>query len=633
MSTEVAVTLTVNGERVSRRVEARRHLIDFLRLDLGLMGSHTGCEHGICGACTVRVDGTIVRGCLVLAAALDGAEVETIEGLSDTRRDPRPAGGLRRPQRGPVRLLHAGHAAHRRRPPEVEPAADARRDPRAPRRQLLPLHRLSRHRRCRRNSGEGPQREGMSRERDDRSPFRRPAELLHRQVGAAPKHEEAGRGPRPVRRRHRAAAHGARGVRAQPARPRQDRRHRRGRRAGDARRAARLHRQGPRRPLRSLGRHPGAPQGHEIRAPAAPAGRSRDLGRRSRGGRGGGKPRRRRRCGGEGRRRLRAAARRRRHGDGAGPRHARHPPRPRRQPLLPARQRERQGGRGVRRRPQGRRGHLPYRPPHRRHPRAALDPGRLQPRLGQAHRLPLDPGAAHDAGRVRQASAPSRGRRARHLHRRRRQLRHQGARLPGRGGRRRHRQDHGPSREVHRRPAGELRDRHPRPRPPHRGAHGRRCRGTHHRHRHRRPHGHRPLLGLSAHQRGRRQPGGEPGRRPLRLPQLPRQDHRGAAEQDAHLPVPRRRPPHRHCRHGRARRSRRRGRGARSRRVPPPQPDAGRYLSAHLACRHEVRRSLPHRLARQARRHDGLRRPARQSRSGCARRASIAASALPASSS
>jgi carbon-monoxide dehydrogenase small subunit len=83
MNAEVPVTLTVNGERVSRRVEARRHLVDFLRLDLGLMGSHTGCEHGICGACTVRVDGAIVRGCLVLAAALDGATVETIEGLSD----------------------------------------------------------------------------------------------------------------------------------------------------------------------------------------------------------------------------------------------------------------------------------------------------------------------------------------------------------------------------------------------------------------------------------------------------------------------------------------------------------------------------------------------------------------------
>jgi aerobic-type carbon monoxide dehydrogenase small subunit (CoxS/CutS family) len=84
MSTEVAITLTVNGERATRRVEARRHLIDLLRLDLGLMGSHVGCEHGFCGACTVRVDGAIVRGCLVLAAMLDGARVETIEGVSDS---------------------------------------------------------------------------------------------------------------------------------------------------------------------------------------------------------------------------------------------------------------------------------------------------------------------------------------------------------------------------------------------------------------------------------------------------------------------------------------------------------------------------------------------------------------------
>ena len=67
MSTARDIALTINGERVTRRVEARQHLIDFLRLDLGLMGTHTGCEHGLCGACTVRVDGKIVRGCLVLA--------------------------------------------------------------------------------------------------------------------------------------------------------------------------------------------------------------------------------------------------------------------------------------------------------------------------------------------------------------------------------------------------------------------------------------------------------------------------------------------------------------------------------------------------------------------------------------
>ena len=84
MTRDVQISLLVNGEAVSRRVEARQHLIDFLRLELGLTGSHTGCEHGVCGACTVRLDGEIVRGCLVLAASLEGAHVETIEGVSDS---------------------------------------------------------------------------------------------------------------------------------------------------------------------------------------------------------------------------------------------------------------------------------------------------------------------------------------------------------------------------------------------------------------------------------------------------------------------------------------------------------------------------------------------------------------------
>ena len=76
------ITLTVNGERVTRAVEPRQHLIDFLRLALQLTGSHVGCEHGVCGACTVKLDGAIVRGCLTLAVQADGAVVETIEGLS-----------------------------------------------------------------------------------------------------------------------------------------------------------------------------------------------------------------------------------------------------------------------------------------------------------------------------------------------------------------------------------------------------------------------------------------------------------------------------------------------------------------------------------------------------------------------
>ena len=78
------ITLTVNGETVVETVEARKTLVDFLRDDLLLTGSHVGCEHGVCGACTVRVDGVIVRGCLMLAAQCDGAKVETIEGISDS---------------------------------------------------------------------------------------------------------------------------------------------------------------------------------------------------------------------------------------------------------------------------------------------------------------------------------------------------------------------------------------------------------------------------------------------------------------------------------------------------------------------------------------------------------------------
>jgi len=77
------IVLTINGEEVRERVDARKTLVDFLREDLSLTGSHVGCEHGVCGACTVRVDGVVVRGCLMLAVQCDGARVETIEGVSD----------------------------------------------------------------------------------------------------------------------------------------------------------------------------------------------------------------------------------------------------------------------------------------------------------------------------------------------------------------------------------------------------------------------------------------------------------------------------------------------------------------------------------------------------------------------
>jgi len=82
-SFEMDVSLTVNGEPVKRRVTARQHLADFLRDELQLTGTHVGCEHGVCGACSVRVDGKVIRGCLMLAVQADGCQVETIEGLSD----------------------------------------------------------------------------------------------------------------------------------------------------------------------------------------------------------------------------------------------------------------------------------------------------------------------------------------------------------------------------------------------------------------------------------------------------------------------------------------------------------------------------------------------------------------------
>ena len=77
------IKLSVNGEEVREAVDARTTLVDFLRDTLALTGSHVGCEHGVCGACTLRVDGVIVRGCLMLAVQCNGATVESIEGLSD----------------------------------------------------------------------------------------------------------------------------------------------------------------------------------------------------------------------------------------------------------------------------------------------------------------------------------------------------------------------------------------------------------------------------------------------------------------------------------------------------------------------------------------------------------------------
>jgi aerobic carbon-monoxide dehydrogenase small subunit len=78
------ISVSVNGEEVRESVDARQTLVDFLRENLALTGSHVGCEHGVCGACTVRVDGAVVRGCLMLAVQCDGARVDTIEGVADS---------------------------------------------------------------------------------------------------------------------------------------------------------------------------------------------------------------------------------------------------------------------------------------------------------------------------------------------------------------------------------------------------------------------------------------------------------------------------------------------------------------------------------------------------------------------
>ena len=82
MSDTRDIKITVNGAAHEACVETRRSLVDFLRLDLGLTGSHVGCEHGACGACTVRVDGEAVRGCLMLAVQAHGKQIQTVEGLA-----------------------------------------------------------------------------------------------------------------------------------------------------------------------------------------------------------------------------------------------------------------------------------------------------------------------------------------------------------------------------------------------------------------------------------------------------------------------------------------------------------------------------------------------------------------------
>jgi carbon-monoxide dehydrogenase small subunit len=83
MAERMEITLTVNGEAVTREVPVRLTLADFLRHELELTGTHLGCEHGVCGACTVLVEGRTARSCLMLAVQADGLSIDTVEGMAD----------------------------------------------------------------------------------------------------------------------------------------------------------------------------------------------------------------------------------------------------------------------------------------------------------------------------------------------------------------------------------------------------------------------------------------------------------------------------------------------------------------------------------------------------------------------
>ncbi len=102
--TSVRVRVTVNGDEEELAVPARTTLAEMLREQLDLTGTHLGCEHGVCGACTVLLDGTAVRSCLVLAAQADGTEVRTVEGLSPSGQG--PSSSLSSDRGGEGRPLH-----------------------------------------------------------------------------------------------------------------------------------------------------------------------------------------------------------------------------------------------------------------------------------------------------------------------------------------------------------------------------------------------------------------------------------------------------------------------------------------------------------------------------------------------
>ena len=145
------MTIDVNGMRRAASVEARKLLVHLLRDDLGLTGTHVGCDTSQCGACTVDIDGQAVKSCTVLAVMADGSSVTTIEGLA-------PGDGTLHPIQAAFHEHHAlqcgfctpGMIMAVRQLLARKPSPDGERNPSQPHRQHLPLHRLHQHRACRR---------------------------------------------------------------------------------------------------------------------------------------------------------------------------------------------------------------------------------------------------------------------------------------------------------------------------------------------------------------------------------------------------------------------------------------------------------------------------------------------------
>ncbi len=615
MSTEetAAITLTVNGEPVVRMVSVRQHLVDFLRSELGLTGAHLGCEHGVCGACSVRVDGVVVRGCLMLAVQADGSEVVTIEGLTDSGEvaDLQEAFVERNAlQCGfctPGMLMTAAELLLEQQPEEQGGDQDV------PVRQLLPLHRLSRHRRCRRHHAGGPGKgqPAMS-DKTLHALFGKPNSYVGRTLSrTGAKRAVAGRGrytddfslPRMLHAAFvRSPFAHARILAIDTAEAK--------RQPGVAlvMTGAELAKLCTGPWVGTLTCFPGmksAPQYPMAVDRACWAGEPVAM----------------------------VVARTRAEAEDAAekiiveweelpaatekktaldPGHARHSSRPRRQPRLPQGDRHRRRRRRLRHGRPRHRGHLRLRPPHGRQPRAARPACGLRQGDRQAHRPHLQPVPAHDPVRVRAHAGRARPQRADHRPRRRRLVRPQDPHLRRRGGGCGRGHPARPPRQVHRRPPGVVRLRHPRAREfrqgPHRGEQVRRDPGL----RHRRAVRRRRLLAISAHQRVRGNAGAQHHRRPLQAQALPGARHGGLSQQAADLAVSRRRPPDRQRRRRAPGRSRRGRARYRPHRDAPPQRVPRRRLSHRHGQRHQDQGPVAPALHRGAGGAHELRRAARR---------------------